>query len=50
MEKLKEMEKNKEISEDDFKRHQDTVQKTIDKYSEEIDKAVEFKEKEILEV
>lgn len=48
--KLKAMEKKSEISEDESKRGQDTVQKHTDNYIKNIDKIMEAKEKEIMEV
>jgi len=48
--KLKKQEKNHEISEDDMKRTQEEIQKLTDKYIQEIDKALEQKEKDIMEV
>ncbi|MGB9694380.1 MAG: ribosome recycling factor [Caldisericaceae bacterium] len=50
VEKLKEMEKNKEISEDDKFRMMEQVQKLTDKYIKLVDSHTEKKEKEILEV
>ncbi len=47
---LKELEKNKEISEDDLKRGQDEVQKLTDKHVKQVDDVIAAKEKEILEV
>lgn len=47
---LKKQEKNKEISEDELKRAQDEIQKITDKYIDEVDKVLESKEKEIMEV
>jgi ribosome recycling factor len=47
---LKEVLKKKEISEDDERRMQETVQKLTDKYIAEIDKLVHGKEAELLEV
>jgi len=49
IEKVKNMEKNKEISEDDRFRMQDKVQKLTEKYIDSIDDHLEKKEKEILE-
>ncbi|MBN2737415.1 MAG: ribosome recycling factor [Spirochaetales bacterium] len=49
-EELKKMQKNSEISEDDSKRGIDEVQKLTDKYIEEVNKLLEAKEAEILEV
>ena len=48
--KLKEKEKNGEISEDDMYRGIEEIQKITDKYIEEIDKKTESKEKEIMEL
>ncbi|MFW6365474.1 MAG: ribosome recycling factor [Spirochaetota bacterium] len=47
---IKELEKSKEISEDDSKREQDAVQKITDKYIEKISNLVANKEKEILSI
>lgn len=49
-ETLKELEKAKEISADDCKRAQERVQALTDKYIQEIDRLLEVKEKEIMEV
>ncbi len=48
--KLKKMNKNNELTEDDLKRAEDEVQKTTDKYSKIIDDVITHKEQEILEV
>lgn len=48
-EKLKALEKQKHISEDDLKKATDVVQKMTDKYIKELDVALAGKEKEILE-
>ena len=48
-EKLKSLEKQKQISEDDLKKATDSVQKLTDKYIKEIEMALASKEKEILE-
>lgn len=48
-EKLKALEKQKKISEDDLKKSTESVQKLTDKYIKEIDEALANKEKEILE-
>ena len=48
--KIKALEKGKEISQDDERRAHDDVQKQIDRFSGEIDDLVKKKEKEILEV
>ncbi|AIS52497.1 ribosome-recycling factor Frr [Thermoanaerobacter kivui] len=47
---VKKMEKNGEISEDERKKREEAIQKLTDKYIKEIDKLVEIKEKEIMEV
>jgi ribosome recycling factor len=47
---LKKLEKAGTISEDESRRHQETVQKTTDKYIVDVDKVVKEKEKDILEV
>lgn len=47
---LKDMEKEKEISEDDLKKGQEEVQKITDSYIAKIDEALSHKEKEIMEV
>lgn len=48
--KLKKMQKNNELTEDDLKRAEDEVQKLTDKYIEIIDELISKKEKEIMEV
>ncbi len=48
-EKLKALEKQKQISEDDLKKGTESVQKLTDKYIKEIEAALTNKEKEILE-
>jgi ribosome recycling factor len=50
MEEFKVQKKNSEITEDDLKVAENDVQKLTDKYIAEIDKVVELKEKEIMEV
>lgn len=47
---IKKLEKAATISEDESRRHQETIQKTTDKYIAEVDKVVKDKEKDILEV
>lgn len=47
---LKDLEKKHEISEDDFKRAQDDVQKLTDKSIKEVDQVLEHKEQEVMEV
>lgn len=47
---LKSIEKSKEITEDESKGAQEDIQKLTDKYITEIDKLVDNKEKEIMEV
>ena len=48
-ERLKEMKKNKEISEDDLFRFQEQVQKITDEYVKKCDEILEVKQKEIME-
>ncbi|MEM5948183.1 ribosome recycling factor [Spirochaetia bacterium 38H-sp] len=48
-ESLKKAEKNGDISEDEFKKGEEKIQKLTDKYVEEISKLLEAKEKEIME-
>ena len=48
--KLKKLEKEGEITEDDLKKAQDNVQKMTDKYIKEIDTLLDIKEKDIMEV
>ncbi|WP_026893818.1 ribosome recycling factor [Clostridiisalibacter paucivorans] len=48
--KLKKMEKNGDITEDDLKKAEEQVQNLTNKYGEEIDKLTDKKEKEIMEV
>ncbi|RLB07822.1 MAG: ribosome recycling factor [Deltaproteobacteria bacterium] len=50
IEKLRKMEKAKEISEDDLHKWQAQVQKVTDKFVEQIDELIEAKEKEIMEI
>ena len=47
---VKELEKEKEISEDESKNYQDRIQKLTDKNIEEVQKLIENKEKEILNI
>ena len=47
---LKDAVKNKDISEDDERRGQDEVQKLTDRFIAEIDKLVEHKEQELMQV
>lgn len=47
---LKKMEKNKEISEDELKQAEEEIQKITDKYIEEVDKLMEKKEAELMEI
>ena len=48
-EELKKMQKGGEITEDDLKKEEDSLQKLTDKYIAEINKIYDSKEKEILE-
>ena len=50
IDKAKAMQKNSEITEDDLRNAEDTIQKLTDKKIEEIDKVLADKEKEILTV
>ena len=50
IDKAKAMQKNNEITEDDLRSAEDTIQKITDKKIEEIDKVLADKEKEILTV
>lgn len=50
MEEVKKMEKEKQISEDDQRRYADRIQKMTDLLVEKIDKSLEQKEKEIMQV
>lgn len=50
IERFKAQKKNSEITEDDLKDAENEVQKLTDKYIAEIDKIVELKDKEIMEV
>jgi ribosome recycling factor len=50
LEKVKEKEKKKEISEDQMKRWQDRVQKETDSHVKKIDEILKAKEQEIMEV
>ena len=49
-EELKKMQKESVISEDDSKRGMDEIQKTTDRYIEKVNKLLEDKEEEILEI
>jgi len=49
-EKLKKMEKDKQLSQDDLHKNQDEVQKLTDRYIEMAEKAYSEKEKEILSI
>ncbi len=50
IEHFKAQKKNSEITEDDLKDAENDIQKMTDKYIAEVDKVVELKEKEIMEV
>ena len=50
METVKKMEKDKQISEDDLKRHEKDIQKATDDTIAKIDAALAHKDKEIMEV
>ena len=50
LDKLKKMEKDKEISEDELKIAEEQVQKVIEKYTKNIDEINKGKEKELMEI
>lgn len=50
LEEFREMERNKDISQDDLKRAQEQLQQLTDKFVAEVDKAAKAKEAELLEV
>ena len=50
IDRIKEREKKKEISEDEMKRYQDRIQKETDNYVKKIDEILKVKEQEIMEV
>ncbi len=50
MDKLKKLNKDNELTDDDLTRAEKEVQETIDKHTKEIDKLIEEKEKDIMEV
>src|SRR5699024_5791928 len=50
IDEAKAMQKNSEISEDELKSAEDSIQKLTDKYVDEIDNILEKKEKEIMSV
>ena len=50
IEKLKEQQKNKEITEDDLKQSQDRIQKMTDVFIGQVEKVLKTKEDEIMEV
>jgi ribosome recycling factor len=47
---IKELQKGKEISEDEEHRAQDEVQKITDKYIQQVDKALSAKEIDLMEI
>jgi ribosome recycling factor len=47
---VKDMLKNKEISEDDEKRAEERIQKLTDRFVSDVDKLVENKEKDLMEI
>ncbi len=49
-EAFKKMQKNSEITEDDFKKAEQTVEEMTKEYIEQVDKLIEYKEKEIMEI
>jgi len=50
IEKIKEMQKNKEITEDDLNKSQDRIQKMTDAFIVQVEKVLKTKEDEIMEV
>ena len=50
MEEVKTKQKNGEMTEDDKAREEENIQKLTDKYIENIDKALENKEKEVMSI
>jgi ribosome recycling factor len=50
LERIKKMEKDKQLSEDDSKRKQKEIQDITDNYIKKVDSALALKEKEIMEV
>lgn len=50
IEKIKKMEKNKEISEDDRKLAEEEIQKLTEKYTEQVDLITKKKEEELMEI
>lgn len=48
--KIKAMEKKNEISEDDGRKAHDQIQKTTDKFVQEVEKVTEIKEKDLMDV
>ena len=50
IDEFKKMQKNSEITEDDLKSNEEQVQKITDKYTSIVDKRLEEKEKEIMEI
>ena len=48
--KIKKMEKDSEVTEDDMRRGLDKIQEITDKFIEKVDEIVEIKDKEIMEV
>lgn len=50
IDEYKKMQKNSEITEDDLKSNEEDIQKITDKYTSIVDKKLEDKEKEIMEI
>ena len=50
IDEYKKMQKNSEITEDDLKSNEEDIQKITDKYTSIVDKRLEEKEKEIMEI
>ena len=47
---IKKQQKDGSISEDELKRNQEVIQKTTDKFIDQVDKVIQEKEKEVMEV
>ncbi len=50
MDTVKKMEKNSDISEDELRAAEEDIQKTIDKFTAEVDKITKNKEEELMEI
>ncbi len=50
IDKIKKMEKSKEISEDDLKKSEDDLQKIVDRFIEQVDAVTRKKEEDLMEI